>query len=60
METSGEIGERASVTISVTLVMNLSHHTIIGEANEYCAEKARGIQVHSEPLSSRDCAVEAG
>ena len=56
METSGEIGERESVTI----VMNLSHHTIIGEANEDFAVQARCIQVHSEPFTSRDCAVEAG
>ena len=60
METSGEIGERASVTISVTIVMNLPHHTIIGYANEYFVVQDRCIRVHSEPFTSRDCAVEAG
>ena len=40
-ETSGEIGERASVTISVTVVINISHHKFIGDANEDCAVQAR-------------------
>ena len=40
METNGEVGERASVTISVTIVMNISHQKFIGDANEDCVRKA--------------------
>ena len=60
METSGEIGERASVTISVTIVMNISHQKFIGDANEDCMSKASAFEVHSKSFTGRDCAVEAG
>ena len=60
METSGEIGERESVTISVTIVMNISHHKFIGDANEDCVSKAGAFELHCEPFTNRDCAVEAG
>ena len=60
METSGEIGERASVTISVTIVMDISNHKLIIDANEYCVSKAGPIRIHSGVFFSRDCAIEAG
>ena len=56
METNGEIGERESVTI----VMNISHQKFIGDANEDCVRNSGAFKVHSEPFTTRDCAVEAG
>ena len=56
VETSGEIGERASVTI----VLHCLHHTFIGDSNEDCTVNIGWIQVHSDPFFSRDFAVEAG
>ena len=56
VETNGEVGERASVTI----VLNCLHHTFIGDDNEDCAVNIGWIQVHSEPFFSGDCVVEAG
>ena len=60
METSGEIGERASVTMCVTIVMDISNHKLIIDANEDCVSKAGAFKLHCEPFTSRDCTVEAG
>ena len=60
METSGEIGERASVTTCVAIVMDISNQKLIIDANEDCVSKAGAFELHCEPFTSRDCAVEAG
>ena len=44
----------------VTIVMHWLHQTLSGDANEDCAVKDGVIIIHSEPLFSRYCAVEAG
>ena len=63
VQTSGEIGERASVTIicdySDALIASNTQWRI-GDANEDWVSKAGAIRTHSEPFFSRDCAVEAG
>ena len=60
METSGEIGERESRLSVVTILLHDFAPHIDGDANEDCVRKAGPIRVHSEPLFSSDCAVEAG
>ena len=60
METTGEIGERASRPSVVTIVLHDIVPHIDGDANEDCVSKAGPIRVHSEPFFSSDCAVEAG
>ena len=56
MDTSAEVGERASVTI---VLHEFAPH-IDGYSNEDCTVKDKWIRVHSEPIFSRDCIVEAG
>ena len=60
METSGEIGERESRLSVVNIVLHDFAPHIDGDANKDCTVQARWIRVHSEPIFSRDCAVEAG
>ena len=59
METSGEVGERASRLSVVTIVLHDFAPHIDGDANDDCVSKAGPIRVHSEPFFSRDCVVEA-
>ena len=56
METSGEVGERESVTI----VFHCLHQKFSGDAYKDCMRKAGEIGTHTKPFFNRDCAVEAG
>ena len=60
METTGEVGERAGWLSVVTIVLHDLQQKVVGDANEYFLSKAGPIWVHSEPLFSSDCTVEAG
>ena len=44
----------------MTIVLHDLQHPVIGDANEDCVSKAGPIRVHSKPIFSRDCVVEAG
>ena len=60
VETSGEVGERASVTIVCDYSVALIASNTQWDSNEDCMTKDGEIRTHLEPFFSSYCAVEAG
>ena len=60
METSGEVGERESVTINCDYSVALFAPHIDGDATEDCVVNIGWIRTHPELFFSSDCTVEAG